>query len=128
MGFKNKLNKSKKGRRTFNINFMFNVLLFLICLIPCMFGKRRLIVQKFFIVLLFLPFTLLSQRIVGSFSLRNKQTDFVYKVSSPEKHVRLFFQNDSEYEILSFDINFSSSRSKIYNKIVLKDLNRKIVM
>ncbi len=65
--------------------------------------------------ILLLPVSLFAQKVIGSYNLKNKPTEFVYKVSRPQKPVRLLFQNDSEYEILTFDSTFQNTKSIVYN-------------
>jgi hypothetical protein len=70
-----------------------------------------------FLCLFLLPFALAAQTVLGNYYLKNKPTDFAYKVSRPQKPVKLFFQNDSEYEILCFDSTFGNSSSLVYKQV-----------
>lgn len=70
-----------------------------------------------FLCFFFLPFALAAQTVLGTYSLKNKPTDFAYKVSRPQKPVKLLFQNDSEYEVLCFDSSLATSKSFVYKQV-----------
>ncbi|MBC7391512.1 MAG: hypothetical protein H7329_20105 [Opitutaceae bacterium] len=83
-------------------------------------NKEANMFKKALILLLF-PLSLFSQRVIGTYNLKNKPTEFVYKVSRPQKPVKLFFQNDSEYEIITFDSTFQNTKSLVYNNPIARN-------
>lgn len=76
---------------------------------------------RVFLGIVFLPFALHAQVLVGSLAPKNRPTDFVYKVSRANKPLKLLFQNESEYELLFVDSTFRSSKSKSYTQVDKKN-------
>ncbi len=70
-----------------------------------------------FLCFLCFPMLLFGQSVVGNFSMRNKPNDFAYKISRSGKPVRILFQNDEEYEIMSIDSSFTFSKSLTYKQL-----------
>lgn len=66
-------------------------------------------------------FSVYAQSVVGTFSLQNKPSENAFKVSRAGKPVKIFFQNDSEYELLSLDSSFSTSKSYLYSGVEKKN-------
>ena len=62
-------------------------------------------------------FSIRAQTVMGTYSLQNKPSENAFKISRQGKPVKIFFQNESEYEFLLLDSNFNISKNLSYSKI-----------
>ena len=75
------------------------------------------------LVIMFLlgAFSIYAQTVLGTFSLKNKPTENAYKVSRQGKPVKIFFQNDAEYELLCLDSSLSNPKNFGYSGVEKKN-------
>jgi hypothetical protein len=65
--------------------------------------------------------SLCAQSTVGVFSPQYRPDGHVFKVSAPGKPVKLFFQNDDQYEFLFVDTTFTQGYDVAYNRVDKKN-------